>query len=118
MELRTSPTTLAVSPGRSSPIRRGIGAVFVAEWQVEEQVLDGADALGREGFGQTRADSLHVLHRGLQFEHAGNRLAACGSAVGFRPSGLAGNAGRFRLRNRFLMQALSGRSRFLEHPLR
>src|SRR5581483_3150163 len=46
-----------------------VEAVLVTKRQIIEEIFDGADALGGKDLGDARADSLHVLHRGMQFEH-------------------------------------------------
>ncbi len=46
-----------------------IDAVLVTEGQIVEQVLDRADALAGQDLRQPRADSLDVLHRGVELEH-------------------------------------------------
>ena len=43
--------------------------VFVAERQVVQQVVDGVDALGRQHFGQARADAFDVLHGSGGLQH-------------------------------------------------
>ena len=43
--------------------------VFVAKRQVVEQVLDVADALLQQDFGEARANALDVLHVGGEIEH-------------------------------------------------
>ena len=46
-----------------------IQAIFIAEWQVVEQILDGADALFQQNFGKARADAFDILDAGREFEH-------------------------------------------------
>ena len=46
-----------------------IQAIFVAEGQIVEQVLDRADALLQQDLGEPRADAFDVLHVGGEIEH-------------------------------------------------
>jgi hypothetical protein len=49
--------------------RTRVEAVFVAEGQVVEQVVNRADALGCEDFGQARANAFDVLHWSGKVQH-------------------------------------------------
>src|SRR5689334_9630020 len=62
-----------------------IGAIFITEGQVVQQVLDRVDTLLVEDSGHTRADALHVLNRRVQFEHERNSYLAT-------PDGTAGDS--------------------------
>ncbi len=46
-----------------------VQAVFVAEWQIMQQVVDGVDALARQHLGQAGADAFHILHGSGRIEH-------------------------------------------------
>ena len=49
-----------------------VQTVFVAEGQVVEQVLDRADALLQQNFGEPGADAFDVLDVGSEIEHRTN----------------------------------------------
>src|SRR5208283_4139084 len=46
-----------------------IQPVFIAKWQIMEQVADRVDPFGGKHFPDARSDALHVHHRSREFEH-------------------------------------------------
>ena len=49
----------------------GIGAIFVAEREIEEKVFDGVNAFFGEAFGDARTDALGILNTGSERENLG-----------------------------------------------
>ncbi len=47
----------------------GIQAVFIAERQVMQEIVNGFDALGGQNFGEARANAFHELNWGAEFKH-------------------------------------------------
>ncbi len=67
---RTSPMTLAISPGTSSSMRARMQAIFVAKGKVVEQVFHGGDVLFGKGLGDARTDTLDEFDRCIEREHS------------------------------------------------
>ena len=68
--VRTSASTVAISPGAKRADLLYVAAILVAERGVGKQILDGLQALGLEHRGARRPDAFHVHEWGEEIQSA------------------------------------------------